>query len=67
MIRPEELAFKLVLNSIFKEVLEDIVLCLRQATAWCSHCGRGNGKKTSGGLRKQGLNEHSQLNNCYAG
>lgn len=37
MIQPEELALKLILNSIFKEVPEDIVLCSRQATAWCSH------------------------------
>lgn len=54
MIQPEKLAFKLVLNGIFKEVPEDIVLCLKQATAWCSHRGRGNGEKDKQSTQKTG-------------
>lgn len=56
MINSEELGHKLVLNSIFNKVPEDIVLCLRHATAQKSHRGRGSGKKMSRGLpRSQGL------------
>lgn len=63
MIQPEELGLKLVLNSIFNKVPEDIVLCSRHAAARRSHHGRGNGKKMSRVLlRRRGLNECSQIN-----
>lgn len=63
MLKSEELGHKLVLNSIFNKVPEDIVLCLRHATAQKNRHGRGNGKKMSRGLpRSQGLNKYSEIN-----